>query len=139
MMAGGNAVDATVATASALGVVEPSGSGVGGDRFILIYWAETDTVTGVNTTGPAPYAATRELYLRDGGIPMKDIRSVSVPGIVDGWLKAHERYGAIKLDQVFNPGFRCAKMAFTSATTLPLVLKVRTHALLKIHTPAQYL
>ncbi len=63
MIAGGNAVDAAVATASVLGVVEPAGSGVGGDGFILIYWAETGTVTGVNATGPAPYAATRELYL----------------------------------------------------------------------------
>ena len=74
ILAGGNAVDAAVATAAALGVVEPAGSGVGGDGFILIYWAETGTVTGVNATGPAPYAATRELYLQDGGIPMKGIR-----------------------------------------------------------------
>ena len=66
ILAGGHAVDAAVATATALGVVEPAGSGVGGDGFILIYWAETGTVTGVNATGPAPYAATRELYLKDG-------------------------------------------------------------------------
>jgi gamma-glutamyltranspeptidase / glutathione hydrolase len=112
MMNGGNAVDAAIATAAALGIVEPAGSGVGGDGFILIYWAESGTVTGVNATGPAPYAATRESYIKDGGIPMKGIRSVSVPGIVDGWLMAHERYGALKLEQVFEPAISLCENGF---------------------------
>ncbi|MCH8289492.1 gamma-glutamyltransferase [Candidatus Poribacteria bacterium] len=112
MMEGGNAIDAAIATAAALGVVEPTGSGVGGDGFILIYCAETGTLAGVNATGPAPYAATRELYLKDGGIPMKGIRSVSVPGIVDGWLIAHERYGALKLDKVFAPAISLCENGF---------------------------
>ena len=96
MMAGGNAVDGAIATAAALSVVDPMNSGTGGDGFILIYCADTDSITSVNATGPAPYAATRELYLKNGGIPTRGIRSVSVPGIVDGWLLAHERYGLIK-------------------------------------------
>ncbi len=112
MMAGGNAVDAAIATAAALGAVEPHSSGVGGDGFILIYWAETGTITAVNATGPAPYAATRELYLKNGGIPMKGIRSVSVPGLVDGWLIAHERYGALKLEQVFEPAISLCENGF---------------------------
>jgi gamma-glutamyltranspeptidase/glutathione hydrolase len=112
MMAGGNAVDAAIATATALGIVEPAGSGVGGDGFLLIYWAETGTVTAVNGTGPAPATATREVYLQDGGIPMKGIRSVSVPGIADGWLIAHERYGALKLEQVFDPAISLCENGF---------------------------
>lgn len=112
MMAGGNAVDAAIATAAALGVVEPHASGVGGDGFMLIYWAETGTISGVNATGPAPYAATRDLYLKNGGIPMKGIRSVSVPGIVDGWLLAHERYGTLKLEQVFDPAIALCENGF---------------------------
>ena len=99
LAAGGNAVDAAIATAAALGVVEPAGSGVGGDGFILIYWAQTGQVTAVNATGPAPGAATRARYLEDGGIPMKGIRSVSVPGLVDGWLLAHKRYGALRFGE----------------------------------------
>ena len=112
MMAGGNAVDAAIATAAALGVVEPAGSGVGGDGFILIYWAETGQVAAVNATGPAPRAATRETYLKNGGIPMKGMRSVSVPGLVDGWLLAHERYGELKLEDVFAPAISLCEDGF---------------------------
>ena len=50
-------------------MVEPAGSGLGGDGFILIYWAETGKVEAVNGTGPAPRAATRETYLKDGRNP----------------------------------------------------------------------
>ncbi len=112
MMAGGNAVDAAIATAAALGVVEPAGSGVGGDGFILIYWAETGQVAAINATGPAPRAATRETYLKNGGIPMKGMRSVSVPGLVDGWLLAHERYGTLKLEEVFAPAISLCEEGF---------------------------
>ncbi len=112
MMAGGNAVDAAIATAAALGVVEPAGSGVGGDGFILIYWAETGQVEAINATGPAPQAATRETYLKNGGIPMKGMRSVSVPGLVDGWLLAHERYGTLKLEEVFDPAISLCEEGF---------------------------
>ena len=112
MMAGGNAVDAAIATAAALGVVEPAGSGVGGDGFIFIYWAETGQVVAVNATGPAPRAATREIYLKNGGIPMKGMRSVSVPGLVDGWLLAHERYGTLKLEDVFAPAISLCEDGF---------------------------
>ena len=112
LMAGGNAVDAAIATAAALGVVEPASSGVGGDGFILIYWAQTGQVTAVNATGPAPAAATRARYLEDGGIPMKGMRSVSVPGLVDGWLLAHERYGALPLEDVFQPAIALCEDGF---------------------------
>ena len=112
LAAGGNAVDAAIATAAALGVVEPAGSGVGGDGFILIYWAQTGQVTAVNATGPAPGAATRARYLEDGGIPMKGIRSVSVPGLVDGWLLAHKRYGALPLEEVFRPAISLCEDGF---------------------------
>ena len=112
LMAGGNAVDAAIATAAALGAVEPAGSGVGGDGFILIYWAETGEVSAVNATGPAPGAATRERYLEDGGIPMKGMRSVSVPGLVDGWFLAHGRYGALPLAEVFRPAIALCEDGF---------------------------
>ena len=54
MMAGGNAVDGAIATAATLGVVDPANSGTGGDGFIIVYWAESNSATCVNATGPAP-------------------------------------------------------------------------------------
>ena len=108
---GGNAVDAAVATGAALGVVEPMMSGIGGDGFLMLYWASDSAVSVVNATGAAPGRATREAYLQ-GGIPMKGIRSVSVPGIVDGWLEAHRRYGSLPLADVLRPAVELASEGF---------------------------
>ena len=126
MMAGGNAVDAAISTAAALGVVEPQSSGAGGDGFLLIYDTESSAVHAVNATGPAPQEATRERYLAEGGIPMRGMRSVSVPGLVDGWLLAHERFGALSLDQVLAPAIELCEDGFPIshhlATTMAEIL-----------------
>src|SRR5436305_3598001 len=92
LVAGGNAVDAAVAVAAALNVVEPNMSGIGGDGFLMIHWAIRGEVVCLNGTGPAPREARRERFLADG-IPPHGIRSVSVPGLVDAWCQAHARYG----------------------------------------------
>ena len=112
---GGNAFDAAIATAAALGVVEPLMSGIGGDGFIMAYRAQ-DPVTGhdslrvCNGTGAAPYAATLERY-RDG-IPMKGILSVSVPGLLNAWLDTHEAYGSLPLSDVLAPAIALADDGF---------------------------
>src|SRR5919106_2717208 len=108
---GGNAIDAAIATAAALNVVEPLMSGVGGDGYLMIYWKKEDRLSIVNATGSAPLAATRERYLASG-IPMKGILSVSVPALVDGWLSAHEKYGSLPLAEVFAPAIDLADSGF---------------------------
>ncbi len=107
---GGNAFDAAIATAAALGVVEPLMSGIGGDGFIMAYRASDDRLRVCNGTGAAPYAATLERY-RDG-IPMKGILSVSVPGLLNAWLDTHEAYGALPLSDALAPAIALAEDGF---------------------------
>ena len=114
---GGNAVDASVAVAAALNVVEPLMSGIGGDGFIMVYSRADDTVKVVNATGPAPYAATRERYLPEG-IPIKGILSMSVPGLLRGWTEAHERYGVLSLSEVLEPAVELAEEGFPVSHTV---------------------
>src|SRR5688572_4468752 len=102
---GGDAVDAAIAVAAALNVVEPNMSGIGGDGYIMLYRRRSGRIEVVNATGPAPLRATRESYL-PGGIPIKGIRSVSVPGLVDGWLEMHARYGRKKLLATLEPAIQ---------------------------------
>ena len=80
---GGNAVDAAIATAAALNVVEPNMSGIGGDGYIMVYNKAQNKVDICNATGAAPYGAELARYQKDG-IPVKGILSVSVPGLLDG-------------------------------------------------------
>ena len=108
---GGNAVDAAIATAAALNVVEPLMSGIGGDGFIMIYDKSSGEIKISNGTGAAPYAATLERY-QSTGIPTKGILSVSVPGLVHSWLDAHDKYGLLPLEEVLSPAINLAENGF---------------------------
>ena len=108
---GGNAADAALAVAAALNVVEPHMSGMGGDGFALVYRRDRGRVDVINATGPAPLQATRAAYRR-GGIPLKGIRSVSIPGLVDGWLRLQSRYGRLTPADAFAPAIDLAANGF---------------------------
>ena len=108
---GGNAVDAAIATAAALNVVEPNMSGIGGDGYIMVYNREAGTIEVCNATGAAPYAAALERY-QATGIPVKGVLSASVPGLLDGWMSAHSKYGSLSLAQVFDPALDLADNGF---------------------------
>ncbi len=108
---GGNAVDAAIATAAALNVVEPNMSGIGGDGFIMVYNRQAGAIEVCNATGAAPYAADPDLYRRNG-IPTKGILSVSVPGLVDGWMAAHAKYGALSRAEVFDAAIDLSENGF---------------------------
>ena len=123
MQEGGNAIDAAIAAAAAVGVAEPAMSGVGGDGFILVYDAATGRPYGVNATGPAPAGATRERYLERGGIPLHGMLSVSVPGLVDGWLLAQRRFGKLDLAQVLAPAIDLSERGFPVSHKLAAVLE----------------
>jgi gamma-glutamyltranspeptidase/glutathione hydrolase len=99
LRAGGNAVDAAVATALALAVVEPMMSGLGGDAFYHVFDAKTGRAIVFNATGPAPLAATPERYA--GGIPRTGPMSVSVPGMVAGLGAMHRQFGLLPWRDLF--------------------------------------
>jgi gamma-glutamyltranspeptidase/glutathione hydrolase len=114
LMAGGNAVDAAVATAAVLNVVEPMSTGIGGDVFALFYHADKGKVHALNGSGRAPLAATPEVFRqrRYDSVPLHDILAVTVPGAVDAWDSALKTHGTLTLAQVLTPAIHYAEEGF---------------------------
>ena len=110
LRAGGNAVDAAVATALALSVVEPMMSGLGGDAFYHVFDAKTGKSVVFNGSGPAPRAATAERYA--GGIPRIGPLSVSVPGMLAGLEAMHRQHGTLAWGELCVEGIRLAREGF---------------------------
>jgi gamma-glutamyltranspeptidase len=110
LRAGGNAIDAAVATALALAVVEPMMSGLGGDAFYHVFDAKSGRAVVFNGTGPAPRAATPERYAT--GIPRIGPLSVSVPGMLAGLGLMHAAYGTLPWAQLCAEAIRLARDGF---------------------------
>lgn len=109
LQAGGSAVDAAVAAAAALAVLEPTANGLGGDGFALI-WDGTK-LHGINGSGRAPAALTVEALQRAGHkeLPIHGWLPVTVPGVVQLWADMHERFGRLPLDQLLAPAIGYAE------------------------------
>ena len=114
LLKGGNAVDAAIAMVSTLSVVEPYNAGLGGDAFALIYLSGQKQPIGMNASGRAPYRARIESFKERGleQIPERGIFSVTVPGALHGWAQALERYGTLKLSDVFEDAIHIAEEGF---------------------------
>jgi len=111
---GGSAVDAAIAANAALGLMEPTGNGIGGDLFAIVWDADKKALSGLNASGRSPQSLTLQ-YFRDNGyaaIPPLGPLPVSVPGTVDGWFELHERYGRLPMTQVLAPAIRYAREGF---------------------------
>lgn len=106
---GGNAVDAVVAMAAALTVVEPCCNGLGGDAFGLVH--DGQKIYGLNASGPASQALDGEALRRQGytEMPLHGWTSVNVPGMVGGWMALHERFGSLSLAEVLAPAIDYAR------------------------------
>ena len=118
LKAGGNAIDAAIATWAVQGEVEPGMTGLGADMFVLFYNAKTREVKFINATGYAPQAATIEYYKSQGGIPDEGPLSISVPGAVGGAAYAVKTYGTKPLADVLAPAIEIAEGGFPISEAL---------------------
>ncbi len=107
---GGNAIDAAVATAAALTVVEPCSNGIGSDNFALI-WSK-GKLHGLNASGRSPKALKRERYDGMDSIPLYGWDAVTTPGAVSGWAAAIERFGSLPMTTVLEPAIRYAREGY---------------------------
>lgn len=111
---GGNAIDAAIAANAMLGLVEPTGCGIGGDLFAIVWDAETKKLYGLNASGRSPQSLTVEELKKRGldSIPAFGPLPVSVPGAVDGWFQLSERFGSLPMSTVLAPSIKYARKGF---------------------------
>ena len=111
---GGNAVDAAIAANSCLGLMEPTGNGIGGDLFAIVWDAESKKLYGLNASGRSPYDLTREYFIENGykSIPPRGPLPVSVPGCVDGWFELHNKFGSLDMSEILSPAISYARSGF---------------------------
>jgi gamma-glutamyltranspeptidase/glutathione hydrolase len=111
---GGNAIDAAIAADAVLGVVEPTGAGIGGDIFAIIWSADKEKLYGLNGSGRSPRSLKLE-YFKDNGyefIPSYGPLPVSVPGCVDGWFEMNEMFGRMAMKDILQPAISYARDGF---------------------------
>ncbi len=130
---GGNAVDAAVAANAVLGVVRPHMCGLGGDAFMILYWAKDGEIKILNASGRSPYQASRDFFAGQGldKIPQNGILTATVPGAVDGWSAALEKFGTLPLQALLQKAIAYASQGFpvykelseTIAESAPLLKK----------------
>jgi len=110
LLQGGNAVDAALATAIALTVVEPTSNGLGSDAFALVW--DGSTLTGINGSGRSPHQWTPERFAGQDAMPEHGWETVTVPGAVDTWVRLSERFGRLPFEALFEPAVAYAEKGY---------------------------
>jgi gamma-glutamyltranspeptidase/glutathione hydrolase len=111
LKSGGNAIDAAIAANAALGLMEPTGNGIGGDLFAIVWDAKSERLYGLNASGRSPRSLSREWFSENGyeTIPPYGPLPVSVPGTVDGWFQLHGRFGSLPMKSILQPAIDYAR------------------------------
>lgn len=111
---GGNAIDAAIAANAVLGLVEPTGNGIGGDLFAIVWDAKTKQLYGLNASGRSPGSLTLDYFKENGytSIPAHGPLPVSVPGCVDGWFELHRKFGSMEMSKILQPAITYANEGF---------------------------
>ena len=101
---GGNAIDAAIASNAAIGLMEPTGNGIGGDLFAIIWIEKEKKLYGLNASGRSPENLTLNYFEKNNitEIPAYGPLPVSVPGCVDGWFEMHNKFGNISIKKVLD-------------------------------------
>jgi gamma-glutamyltranspeptidase/glutathione hydrolase len=107
---GGNAIDAAIAAAITLTVVEPTGNGIGSDLFAILW--DGQELHGLNASGRSPAALTPERFAAHTSMPQRGWDAVTVPGAVSGWVELSERFGRLEFTKLFEPAIRYASEGF---------------------------
>lgn len=110
LLQGGNAVDAAVAAAMALTVLEPTGNGIGSDLFAILW--DGASIQGLNASGRAPAALTPERFEGQSTVPLLGWDPVTVPGAVSGWVALSQRFGRLPLETLVGPAVSYARDGF---------------------------
>lgn len=111
---GGSAVDAAIAANATLGLMEPTGCGIGGDLFAIIWDAESEQLHGLNASGRSPMNLEIDYFLDNdyNSIPPRGPLPVSVPGAVDGWFELHGKFGRLDMTDILDPAIQYARDGF---------------------------
>jgi len=111
---GGTAIDAAIAANATLGLMEPTGCGIGGDLFAIVWDAESQQLYGLNASGRAPKALSIDWFTENGydKIPSHGPLPVSVPGAVDGWFELHQKFGSLPMEELLQPAITYAENGF---------------------------
>lgn len=128
---GGNAIDAAIAANAVLGVVEPTGSGIGGDIFAIIWSADKNKLYGLNGSGRSPRSLRLE-YFKENDlefIPSHGPLPVSVPGCVDGWFEMHDMFGKLPIKDILQPAITYAREGFPVSEVIAYYLDKGTQLL----------
>lgn len=111
---GGNAIDAAIAANAAIGLMEPTGNGIGGDLFAIVWIEKEKKLYGLNASGRSPKDLTIAFFKKKNfkKIPSFGPLSVSVPGCVDGWFELHKKFGSLEMKDVLEPAINYAENGF---------------------------
>ncbi len=122
---GGSAVDAAIAVNAALGLMEPTGSGIGGDLFAIVWNAKEKKLYGLNASGKSPLTLTLDYFGKNkiNKIPASGPLPVSVPGCVDGWFELHKKFGKLSMIDILSPAIKYAEEGFPETELIAFYLQ----------------
>lgn len=118
MRQGGNAIDAAIAANAALGLMEPTGNGIGGDLYAIVWDAKTQKLHGLNGSGRSPLSLSYDMLANElkklgrSDLPPHGMLPISVPGTVDGWFELHNKFGSMPMRDILQPAIRYADNGF---------------------------